>query len=75
MTTKPQAQRRKQLLIALGYSPQGATARHLSKGTGHHYTTTNDDLHVLMHEGKVTHDGDRPRIWKVVPIHRAGRNK
>lgn len=59
--TSPQRHRRNKVLSSLP-----GTARQVSEALVHHYTTVNDDLHILQHKGLVTHDGGKPRVWSKV---------
>jgi predicted ArsR family transcriptional regulator len=66
--TKPQAKRRADVLSQVRRHPNGITARDVSAKVGIHYTTANDDLHILANRGlvQVVDSNAIPRIWKKV---------
>lgn len=72
MATQRQAARREDILHLLRAtgSAEGITARQVSEALGIHYTTANDDLHILRNEGKVKAQGGpafgMPRSWRSV---------
>jgi predicted ArsR family transcriptional regulator len=65
MPTANQIVRRHKVLAHLQANP-GATARQVSEALGIHYTTANDDLHVLLTAGKVScsQQGRDARTWR-----------
>jgi hypothetical protein len=64
--TRPQIARRQKVLEIVQISgEEGATARTISEMIGIHYTTANDDLHLLRNEGEVMIRDleEKPRVW------------
>ena len=68
MATRPQLQRRDSIMALVKRAPSGLTARQVSEHVGIHYTTANDDLHILQNEGKVLQmeTGGPAKVW--VPV-------
>jgi predicted ArsR family transcriptional regulator len=62
--TKPQKERRNKVLQFLRAN-QPVTARRVSEALDIHYTTANDDLHILQTSGLVRNDGEMPRGWRL----------
>lgn len=71
MATIRQNARRTEVLDLLHRrGSDGATARYVSEALGIHYTTANDDLHILQNAGQITSEGGpafgTARSWRAV---------
>lgn len=65
MPTKPQQLRRDALRAWLSQQTEGVTATQAATHMGTHYTTANDDLHILQVAGLVAvEETAAGRVWR-----------